>query len=163
LSDALARPADHASTTTQAGIRKGNKMTTKNTGSRSGLAVGTTVAAAIILIIGGVCHAMQGIVGIASNEFYVATQRWIFQFDVTTWGWIHVVVGLIAVLAGVGLFSGAVWARTVAVLVAAVSIIVNFVWLPYYPFWAILIIAFDMFVIWALTAHGRDITTVNDR
>lgn len=129
----------------------------------SGLAVGTTIAAAIILIVGGICHAMQGFVGIATNEFYVTTQKWIFQFDVTTWGWIHVIVGAIAVLAGVGLFSGKVWARTVAVAIAAVSILVNFAWLPYYPVWSILIIAFDMFVIWALTAHGRDVTTVNDR
>jgi len=136
-------------------------MSTSATRQSSGLAVGTTVAAAIILIIGGVCHAMQGVVGIATNEFYVTTQKWIFQFDVTTWGWTHVIVGLIAVLAGIGLFSGAVWARTVAVAIAAISIVVNFVWLPYYPVWAILIIAFDMFVIWALTAHGRDITTVN--
>ena len=129
----------------------------------SGLAVGVTATAAIILIIGGVCHGMQGIVGIATNEFYVTTQRWIFQFDVTTWGWIHLLVGVIAVVAGVGLFSGKVWARTVAVLVAGVSILVNFAWLPYYPVWSVLIIAFDMFVIWALTAHGRDITVVNDR
>ena len=142
-------------------------MTTRSSNQRaeapSGLAVGTTIAAAVILIIGGVCHAMEGVVGLATNEFYVATQKWIFQFDVTTWGWIHILVGLIAVLAGIGLFSGAVWARTVAVAVAAVSILANFVWLPYYPVWAVLIIAFDMFVIWALTAHGRDVTRVNDR
>jgi hypothetical protein len=136
--------------------------TTRGTG-RSGLAVGTTAAAAIILIIGGVCHAMQGFVGIATNEFYVTTQKWIFQFDVTTWGWIHVIVGVVAVLAGIGLFTGAVWARAVAVLVAAISILVNFAWLPYYPVWSILIIAFDVFVIWALTAHGRDLATANDR
>ena len=137
-------------------------MSAPGTRSPSGLAVGTTTAAAIVLIIGGICHAMQGVVGIATNEFYVTTEKWIFQFDVTTWGWIHVLVGVLAVLAGIGLFSGAVWARTVAVLIAVVSIIVNFIWLPYYPVWAVLIIAFDMFVIWALTAHGRDITTVNN-
>ena len=85
-------------------------MTTRQSSSPSGLAVGTTITAAIILIIGGVCHAMEGFVGLATNEFYVATQRWIFQFDVTTWGWIHILVGVIAVAAGVGLFSGAVWA-----------------------------------------------------
>ena len=142
-------------------------MTTRpasaRTGTASGAAVGITITAAIILIIGGVCHAMEGVVGLATNEFYVVGQKWVFQFDVTTWGWIHILVGLIAVAAGVGLFSGAVWARTVAVAVAAVSILVNFLWLPYYPVWAVLIIAFDMFVIWALTAHGRDVTTVNDR
>jgi len=138
-------------------------MTTTQGTGRSGLAVGATAAAAIILIIGGVCHAMQGFVGIATNEFYVTTQKWIFQFDVTTWGWIHVIVGVVAVLAGIGLFTGAVWARAVAVLVAAISILINFAWLPYYPVWSILIIAFDVFVIWAVTAHGRDLATINDQ
>jgi len=98
---------------------------------------------------------MQGVVGLATNEFYVPTQKWIFQFDATTWGLVHILIGVIAVLTGIGLFAGAVWARTVAVAIAAVSILANFVWLPYYPVWAALIIAFDVFVIWALTAHGR--------
>ena len=127
----------------------------------SGLAVGITVSAAVILILAGVLHAMQGVVGLANNEFYVTTQNWIFKFDSTTWGWVHILVGLIAIGTGIGLFYGAVWARTVGVIVAAVSVFANFVWLPYYPVWAILIIAFDFFVIWALTAHGRDINAIN--
>jgi hypothetical protein len=124
------------------------------------MAVGVTVTAAVILILAGVLHAMQGVVGLANNEFYVATQNWIFKFDATTWGWVHILVGLIAIGTGVGLFYGAVWARTLGVIVAAVSIFANFVWLPYYPVWAILIIAFDFFVIWALTAHGRDMKAI---
>jgi hypothetical protein len=127
----------------------------------SGLAVGITVSAAVILILAGVLHAMQGVVGLANNEFYVTTQNWIFKFDATTWGWVHILVGLIAIGTGIGLFYGAVWARTLGVIVAAVSVFANFVWLPYYPVWAILIIAFDFFVIWALTAHGRDINAIN--
>jgi hypothetical protein len=127
----------------------------------SGLAVGITVSAAVILILAGVLHAMQGVVGLANNEFYVTTQNWIFKFDSTTWGWVHILVGLIAIGTGIGLFYGAVWARTVGVIVAAVSVFANFVWLPYYPVWAILIIAFDFFVIWALTAHGRDVNAIN--
>ena len=111
--------------------------TTPRNAPVSGLAVGVTLTAAIILIIGGVLHAMEGVVGLATNEFYVTTQKWIFQFDVTTWGWIHILVGIIAVLAGIGLFSGAVWARTLGVIIAAISILVNFVWLPYYPIWAV--------------------------
>ena len=55
-------------------------MSTRPTTAPSGLAVGVTTAAAIILIIGGICHAMQGFVGIATNEFYVVGQKWIFQF-----------------------------------------------------------------------------------
>jgi hypothetical protein len=140
-------------------------MATRQNNSRtqpppSGLAIGVTVTAAVILILGGVLHAMQGVVGLANNEFYVTTQNWIFKFDATTWGWVHILVGLLAIGTGIGLFYGAVWARTLGVIVAAVSVFANFVWLPYYPVWAILIIAFDFFVIWALTAHGRDINTV---
>ena len=136
--------------------------TTPRNAPISSLAVGVTLTAAIILIIGGVLHAMEGVVGLATNEFYVTTQKWIFTFDVTTWGWIHILVGLIAILAGIGLFSGAVWARTVAVAVAAVSILVNFAWLPYYPMWAILVIAFDLIVIWAVTVHGSDFAAASN-
>jgi len=140
-------------------------MATRQNNSRtqpppSGLAIGVTVTAAVILILGGVLHAMQGVVGLANNEFYVTTQNWIFKFDATTWGWVHILVGLVAIGTGIGLFYGAVWARTLGVIVAAVSVFANFIWLPYYPVWAILVIAFDFFVIWALTAHGRDINTV---
>ena len=140
--------------------RQGSNRTTP---PPSGMAVGVTVTAAVILVLAGVLHAMQGVVGLANNEFYVATGNWIFKFDATTWGWVHILVGLIAIGTGIGLFYGAVWARTLGVIVAAVSIFANFVWLPYYPIWAVLIIVFDFFVIWALTAHGRDVTAVNDR
>jgi hypothetical protein len=135
-------------------------MTTPATNARptSGFAVGITVTAAIVLFLSGFFDAMTGIVGLVTNEFYVTTQNWVFQLDATTWGWIHIIVGLVAVLAGVGLLYGSVWARTLGVIIAALSIIANFLWLPYYPIWAIVIITFDLFVIWALTAHGRDIT-----
>ena len=124
---------------------------------RSRREIWVAVAAAVILIIAGVLHAMQGVVGLVNNEFYVSTQNWIFKFDTTTWGWVHILVGLVAIGTGIGLFYGAVWARTLGVIVAAVSIFANFIWMPYYPWWALLIITFDAFVIWAVTAHGRDI------
>ena len=79
------------------------------------------------------------------------------EFDATAWGWIHLIAGIIVLLAGFGLFSGAVWARTVGVIVATISAIANFIWLPYYPLWSLTIIAIDVFVIWALTVHGRDV------
>jgi hypothetical protein len=61
-------------------------------------------------------------------------------------------------LAGFGVFSGAVWARTVGVICATVSLLVSFAWIPLYPIWSIVLIAIDVTVIWALTVHGRDIT-----
>jgi hypothetical protein len=59
---------------------------------------------------------------------------------------------------GFGLFSGAVWARIVGVIIAVISGLVAFTWLPYYPVWGIIFIVISIGVIWALTVHGRDIT-----
>ena len=122
--------------------------------------VGIITAAAVVLILAGVRHAMQGVVGLVTNEFYVVTHRWLFQFDVTTWGWVHVLVGLIGAATGAALLSGASWARIVGVVIAAVSVIANFLWLPYYPLWAVIIIAFDLFVIWALIVSWQDLKNV---
>jgi hypothetical protein len=80
------------------------------------------------------------------------------KFNVSTWGWIHLILGIVIVLAGFALFTGAVWARTVGVILAVISGLAAFAWLPYYPVWGILIVALAVAVIWALTTHGRDVT-----
>ena len=126
---------------------------------RSSWAVGWEAFAGIMLMIVGIFGIIDGIIAIAKDEFFVVSQKWVFNFDVTTWGWIHLMLGIIVLLAGIGIFSGNVLARTVGVIAAAVSAIVNFMWLPYYPVWAVIIIAIDVSIIWALTAHGRDIAT----
>jgi hypothetical protein len=122
----------------------------------SGWAVGLILFAAIMMIMVGVFQAIQGLVAIFENEFYVATRNYIFQFDATTWGWIHLIVGLVVAFAGWGLLSGRTWARVVALTMAVVSAIANFLFIPYYPFWALLLITLDIFVIWAIAAHGGD-------
>lgn len=124
----------------------------------SGAAVGWTVFAAFMLILVGTFDIIAGLAGIIENEFYVKTPNYILEFDATTWGWIKLLWGTVVLLAGFALFGGAVWARTVGVIAAVISAIANFAWVPVYPVWAITIIAVDVAVIWALTAHGRDIT-----
>jgi hypothetical protein len=124
--------------------------------ARSGWAVGFILFAAIMMIMVGVFQALQGIIAIFENEFYVATRNYLFQFDATTWGWIHLLVGLLVAFAGWGLLSGRTWARVVALTLAVLSAITNFLFIPYYPFWALLLITLDIFVIWAVTAHGGD-------
>lgn len=121
-------------------------------------AVGVTVFAGVLMIMAGVFHAIQGIVALINDTFFVYGQEYVFKFDVTGWGWAHLVLGVVVALAGFALFQGAVWARTVAVIVACVSILASFLWMPYYPIWSLVVVAFDVFVIWAVTAHGRDIT-----
>jgi hypothetical protein len=123
----------------------------------SGTAVGFILFAAIMMIMVGVFQALQGIIAIFENEFYVATRNYLFQFDATTWGWIHLLVGLLVAFAGWGLLSGRTWARVVALTLAVLSAITNFLFVPYYPFWALLLITLDIFVIWAVAAHGGDL------
>jgi hypothetical protein len=125
--------------------------------TRSTVAVGFTVFAGTMMIVIGILHAIQGIVALANDTFYVVGQEWTFSLDVTTWGWAHLILGVLVAFAGFFVFQGAVWARAIGVVVAAVSAIVNFAWLPYYPVWGIIVIVLDVFVIWALTAHGRDV------
>jgi hypothetical protein len=120
----------------------------------SGWAVGLILFAAIMMIMTGVFQALEGLIAIFENEFYVATRNYLFQFDATTWGWIHLVVGLLVAFAGWGLLSGRTWARATAIALALLSAIANFLFIPYYPFWSLLIIALDVFVIWAIAAHG---------
>lgn len=120
-------------------------------------AVAVTASAGVLMVLIGTMHAIQGLVALVNDDFYVIGQEYVFEFDVTTWGWIHLIGGAIVLLAGIALFRGSVWARTLAVVMASISILLNFVWLPYYPLWSLVVIGFDLFVIWAVTAHGRDI------
>jgi hypothetical protein len=126
-------------------------------GETSGAAVGFILFAAVMMIMAGVFQALQGLVGIFENEFYVPTRNYLFQFDATTWGWTHLLVGLLVAFAGWGLLSGRTWARVAAITLAVLSAIANFAFIPYYPFWSLLIIALDIFVIWAVAAHGGEL------
>ncbi|WP_193315363.1 hypothetical protein [Nostocoides sp. F2B08] len=120
-------------------------------------AVGLIVFAATVMIIGGVMQALQGLVALFNDTFYVVGEEYLFQFDVTAWGWIHLLLGIVVAVAGFSLLQGATWARVVAIVVASVSILVNFVWMPFYPLWSMIIIALGIAVIWALSMHGRDV------
>jgi hypothetical protein len=123
----------------------------------SSWAVGWAGFAGVMLIMIGVFDVIQGLVALFNDEFYVVGQEWVFEFDITAWGWIQLILGVILIASGIGIFSGNVTARTVGVIIAGLAAIVNFAWLPYYPVWSIIVIAICVAVIWALTAHGRDI------
>jgi len=120
---------------------------------------GFVLFAAVMLIIIGVFHAFNGLSAILEDAFFVVTPNYLFSIDVTTWGWLHLILGIIVLLAGVYLLRGSLWAVLVGIVVAGVSAILNFLSIPYYPFWSLLIIALDVVVIWALATHGRDLAT----
>jgi hypothetical protein len=105
----------------------------------------------------GCFQAFAGLVALFENEFYVATRNYLFELDATTWGWVHLILGVVVALAGLAVLAGRVWGRVVGITLAVLSAIANFLFIPYYPFWSLTVIALDIFVIWALAAHGREI------
>ena len=124
----------------------------------SGLATGFIMFAGVMMIIAGSFQAFAGLVALFENEFYVKTPNYLLELDATRWGWIHLLLGLLVLIAGFAVLNGMVWGRTIGVVLAVLSAFANFAFIPYSPFWSMLIIAVDVFVIWALTVHGRDIT-----
>jgi hypothetical protein len=118
-------------------------------------AMGAILFAAVMMMMSGAFQAMAGLVALFENEFYATTPNYIFQFDATTWGWIHLLIGAVVALAGFGVLRGNLAARILGIGMAALSAVTNFMFIPYYPFWSIAIIALDVFIIWALAAHGN--------
>jgi hypothetical protein len=130
-------------------------ITTNLSSSGGGDKAGPIAFAGVMLVMVGLFHAIQGFVALLSDDFYVTTQEYIFRLDLTTWGWIHLLLGLLVIAAGAGLFYGATWARVLAIIAASVSMLGNFAWLPNYPIWGLTLIALDVFIIWAVIVHGR--------
>ena len=120
----------------------------------SGWAVGGIAFAATVLLIIGAFQIIAGLVAIFDDNFYVVTRNYTFDLDTTVWGWIHLLLGILLVATGWGLFSRSTWAGVTAIMLASLSAVVNFFFIPYYPFWSILVIALDIWVIWALTRPG---------
>ncbi|MFF2508204.1 hypothetical protein ACFVTY_33295 [Streptomyces sp. NPDC058067] len=119
-------------------------------------ASGLTVFAGVSLMIVGVLAIMRGIAAIAKDDIFVTTRNYTYAFDLTSWGWIHLALGVVGVIVGIGLFQASVWARVAGVAIAALVIIANFLSLPYYPAWSIVMIAASGFVIWALCVAKKD-------
>jgi hypothetical protein len=118
-------------------------------------AAGFAYFAGFMMIMVGVFDLIQGFAALFKKDFFAVSPNYVFHFDVSTWGWIHMLLGLVMLLAGLGVFTGAVWARTVGVILAVVVAIENFAFIPVYPVWSIVVIAACVTVIWALTLHGR--------
>jgi hypothetical protein len=122
--------------------------------------VGLIAFAGFMMILVGFFQALAGFAALLQDDFYVIGQEYIFQFDSTTWGWIHLLLGVVLILAGLGVLRGGVVGRTIAVIIVGISAIANFIFLLGWgsPVWSTLLIALDVAIIWALTVHGRDVT-----
>ena len=120
----------------------------------SGWAVGAIAFAATMMTMIGVFQALNGLVAIFNDEFFVVSANYTFDLDVSAWGWIHLLVGLGLVATGFGLFARKTWAGVAGIMLAMLSALTNFFFVPYYPFWSILVIALNVWVIWSLTRAG---------
>ena len=116
---------------------------------------GAAVFAGVLLIVVGAFQAIEAFAAIVNDEYLVVLPNYVFALDLTVWGWIHLLLGLGLVAIGVFVLRGEGWARLAGIFVAAASAVLNFFWLPYSPWWALLIIGIDVLVIWALASYLR--------
>jgi hypothetical protein len=119
---------------------------------------GWTLAAAVLLFFGGIMAIMEGIAAISRDTVFVTTADYTFSWSLRGWGWTHLILGIVVALAGLALFTGAMWARIVGVFIAGLSMLANFLWIPYAPVWSIALIVVDGFIIWALCAPRGETT-----
>lgn len=116
---------------------------------------GLSIFAGVMLIVIGIIQVLEGLAAVLNDKFYVATPNYVFEFDVTAWGWVQMLVGIVLGAAGYGIIAGQLWGRVIGIIVAVLSAVANFLYIPHYPVWSILIVMLDVAVIWALCAHSR--------
>ena len=117
---------------------------------------GWVVFAGVMMIVVGALQAIYGLVAVLNDEWVVWGNGKAVLLDITAWRWIHLIIGIVVVLAGFGVLSGNILARIIGVAVAVISLIASFLALPLYPVWSIIVIALNVTVIWAVTAHGGE-------
>ena len=115
-------------------------------------AFGIAAFGGVLLVTVGLFQVLQGLSAVLEDDVFVVTSDYLYSIDLTTWGWIHLVVGALAVVVGLCLLYGQTWARAAGLLVAVVSAVANFAWLPHFPLWSLAVIAIDVLVIWALSS-----------
>lgn len=139
-----------APTSGRPGTTGAHAASTADHSTKQAVASGTSIAAAALLLVAGFITLFQGISAAANDDVFVAGPNYVYELDLTGWGWIHIIFGILLILAGLALMTGALWARIVAIGLVSLSIIANFLWIPWYPLWSILIIALDIVIIWAI-------------
>ena len=115
-------------------------------------AFGIAAFGGVLLVAAGLFQVLQGLSAVLEDSVFLVTSDYLYSFDLTAWGWIHLLVGALGVVVGLCLLYGQTWARATGLLVAVVSAVANFAWLPHLPAWSIVVIAVDVLVIWALSS-----------
>jgi hypothetical protein len=126
------------------------------TEEHAGVGAGWVLFAAIMMMVGGFFAFFEGLAALLkSGRFYTTPANYPYGANITAWGWIALIAGIVVFLAGLYVLTGALWARIVGITLASLQALAHFFFIPFYPFWAIIVITLDIFVIWALAAHGK--------
>jgi hypothetical protein len=115
-------------------------------------AYGIAAFGGVMLVVLGLLQFLQGLSAALKDDVFVKGADYVYSIDLTAWGWIHMILGAIAVGVGLCILYGQTWARAVGILIAVLSIVSSFAFLPYYPYWSLVVIAVDILVIWALSS-----------
>ncbi|WP_329119815.1 DUF7144 family membrane protein [Streptomyces sp. NBC_01465] len=118
--------------------------------SGSAWAAGGTMFAGVLMVIEGIMGFLQGLVAIHNDDIYTRVGDYIYSFNLTSWGWVHLIVGVLVAGTGFGILLGQEWARFVGIGLASLNIVLQFMFLPYQPIWALTTIALGVFIVWAL-------------
>ena len=118
--------------------------------------------AGVLLLLGGAWSIVVGVSAVAKDLIYVVGPKYVWQLDLTSWGWIHLLLGAGLIVTGVFVLRGATWAAVTGIVLAGLSALANFMWLPYQPLWAVLVIALDVFIIWSLARPREAIHLLDD-
>ncbi|MFC4338025.1 DUF7144 family membrane protein [Salininema proteolyticum] len=121
-----------------------------NNSTKTAWAVGGLVFAAVLMVLNGVFQALQGVVAIAGDEHFAAVGDYSFALDTTAWGWLHLVLGLLVAAVGLVLPTRSGFARSLAIALVVLQALAQFLFLPYEPWWTLVVIALDVFIIWAV-------------
>ena len=118
---------------------------------------GWVAFAGLILILVGLFNSLDGLTAIFNSEFLLDTGEETLVFDLTAWGWIHLIIGLAQIGTGIALFGRATWPRVAGVILLMVNAVGQMAFLPVFPIWSSLIIILDIVCVWALVVHGEEV------
>ena len=119
-------------------------------------------AGTMMMFLGGF-HMFEGLVALFRHtEIAFPTSGLAIQVSFTQWGWLHLIAGALVFVAGLGLFTGRMWARVLGVILVSISALVNFAWAPIYPVWSVTLLAIDFLVLYALIAHGAEMKVARE-
>ena len=123
--------------------------------ARQETARGVTILAGALMVLAGLWALLTGIAAVVKGSFFVATPNYLYNIDTTSWGGIHIGLGVLLLAVGFCLFAQMTWARIVGIGLVTISAVMNFLFIPRYPFWSIVMVALDVIIIWALATSTK--------